>query len=117
MPLSRDPSLPEGLSDLGELIDQEQQRDRALGKLEEEARIHCKKLAPLVFNRLSRLIDHDLLFTLEQDLVLPKIQEVSRETLYRTSPRLPRDATSTWIVEILTEEVWIEISRRRPTIN
>jgi hypothetical protein len=113
--LPRDPTLPDGLTDLIELIEQQQQSDQALQGIEADLTSYGKKLAPIVFGRLYRRIDHDLLFTTEFDLVLPKIREVCHEVLYETSPKLPRDdRTSSWMVNIMTREAWVYICSRRP---
>jgi len=109
MPSKRDYSLPDGVGDLIDAITIRQQTEKALGEIEEEVLELGRKLAPIIFVQLRTRIDHDLLFTTETELVLPKIQEVTREVLLKSSP-----SKSEWMVDTISQQVVSFISFCRP---
>jgi len=109
MPSSRDASLPEGVGDLIDAIAIRQQTERALGEIEEEVTVLGRKLAPIIFVQLRTRIDHDLLFTTETELVLPKIREVTREVLLNSSR-----SDSEWMIDTISQQVVRFISYCRP---
>ena len=111
---SRDSSLPGGMSDLIDLINLDKQTDQAFEKIRADVRAYCRNLAPTVFETLAQQIDHDLLYTEEGDLILPKLREVASGALRgaRVSP-VYRPA-SPWVTDILVQELWRLICLRRP---
>jgi hypothetical protein len=77
-------------------------------------RLFCRKLAPKVLDTLAQQIDHDLLYTEDGNLLLPKLREAAGQALSGGSPELSREYGSWWATDILVQEVWRLICLRRP---
>jgi hypothetical protein len=109
MPESREANLPDGMSDLLEFYQQNQKREVALSTLKGHLRSSCRRLAPLVFDKLLHEIDRDLLFAEDKELVLPKIREAACEVLNRALGDSSHDSTTNIMVEMLVEQTWLVI--------
>jgi hypothetical protein len=101
----RDPILPAGFKDLLELVESQEQTERVVDEIEDEVVLYGRKVAPLIFARLYRTIDHDLLFTAETDLVMPDIKKVTTQVLKEAGPATGRDRLSPWMVDIISREI------------
>jgi hypothetical protein len=111
---SRDYSLPGGMKNLIDLVEQKQQNEQAYQKSRADVRTFCRDLAPVVFNSLAQQIDPDLLYTEERDLIMPKLQEVARRGLRDYLITLTCDSASSGVVDILAHELWLLICLKRP---
>ena len=125
----RDYSLPHGLKELADFFEQQKQTDQAMEHLDEALRNTCRALMTGLLEKLGRSVDQDLLFTDEEELIRPKIREVACDFLAETCAGLPDEArvfaieilvradlaieSKSRMIEILTEEAWLEILRRR----
>jgi hypothetical protein len=117
----RDYSLPKGMSDLGEFVQYQQAQNTSeynsffFGSTTLRLRgWECGA----IFNKLSRRIDQDLLFTEYEELLLPRMLEVVVEQLNfvfgELNLEVPADLKDRMIKAMLTS-VSMEISRHRPT--
>ena len=112
---ARDPVLPGGLGDLLELVQSEEQNDIAFEKIAKEATEFGRRLAPFIFERLLREIDHDLLFTPLHDLVLPKIKAATLQALCECEPQTTKENISPWLVDVVSREVQLHLAEHRPS--
>jgi hypothetical protein len=109
-----EPALLKEFKDLLELVESQEQTDQAITQMEGEIVSYGRLIAPLIFARLYRTIDHDLLFTSETDLVMPDIKKISAKVLNEAGPEMGRSRLSPWMVDVISREVREYISQRGP---
>jgi hypothetical protein len=110
----RHPILPNNFKDLVELVRSEQQTNEALARAEQDIAVQGKKMAPLIFARLYRKIDHDLLFCSESALVMPDIRATVATLLKEMTPDMSPGELDSWIVDIVSREARDYILKRKP---
>jgi len=101
MPETRESTLPSGMSDLVEMINQ---RDREIASKRLArfgSRIACHKLAVHLLPQLARTIDHDLLFTDQPELVMPLLREAAWEAV----KPIANDETKEEMVDMVANEI------------
>ena len=100
----REPILPDGISDLFDLVQRKEEAER---KLRHMISIACRWLVPILLEKLSIKIDYDLICAEDKDLVLPLIREAAVEELQRITGELSHDAIASRMLDFLTEETWL----------
>jgi hypothetical protein len=110
----RDPTLPDDFKDLLDLVESEQRTSEALERAEQDISLQGQKLAPVIFARLLRTIDHDLLFCEDSALVMPDIRTAVADVLNALTPGMGSGKLDAWMVDIVSREVRNYILKRRP---
>jgi hypothetical protein len=106
MPEPRQPILPDGISDLYDLVQRQEEAERELKNRMSTA---CRWLVPLLIEKLSIKIDYDSIGIEERDLVLPLIREAAVEEFQRITSDLCHDRITFRMLDFLTEETWREM--------
>jgi hypothetical protein len=110
---SRGPVLPDGMKELAQIFELQKQTDSALKNIAIDIAAQGRRLAPVIFARLRRAIDEDLLFSDQAELVMPEITAMSAKVLRELSPNAPATRLDSWMVEIVSREVYAYI-RKQP---
>jgi hypothetical protein len=100
----REPILPDGISDLYDLVQRKEEAER---KLRQTTSIACRWLVPILIEKLAVKIDYDLISAEDKDLVQPLIRETAVEELQRITGELSHDAIASRMLDFLTEETWL----------
>jgi hypothetical protein len=123
---SRDHSLPQGFSVIGEFL-----QYKASLRIYEQYPEECERLQFILkqkgwktpsqlYDLLAQRIDHDLLFTKEETLILPKLRELALEECERVIPSLLEGnlevtgETKDQLVKFLTNMLRRDVRHRRP---
>jgi hypothetical protein len=101
MPESRESTLPSGMSDLVEMINQRDRESASKRLTRFGFRIACHKLAVCLLPQLARTIDHDLLFTDQPELVMRLLREAAREAV----KPIANDQTEEEMVDMVANEI------------
>lgn len=100
----REPILPDGISDLYDLVQRKEEAER---KLRQTTSIACRWLVPILIEKLAVKIDYDSISAEDKDLVQPLIRETAVEELQRITGELSHDAIASRMLDFLTEETWL----------
>ncbi len=111
--IPNDAGLPEKFKNLLDVVEHQQQFESTIQQLEAELVTFAHTIAPVIFLQLRRMIDRDLLFTTETDLVMPEIKRATAKMLDEFSPENPRINQSSWTVDVISREVRIYILGKR----
>jgi len=106
MPDTREPILPDGLGDLLDLVKQKEGDER---RLISAMRMVCYCLVPILVEKLAPKIDRDLFCAEGKELVLPLIREAAGQELRQYA--ISCKSTGSRMLEILTEETWLEMAQ------
>lgn len=101
------------MSDLLDLIRQKQKKDKETNELKVEVESACYRLAPVLYKKLLREVDRDLICTEEKELLFPRIHEAACEVLQDAYGESSQDEIVSMMIERLSETVWQMMVLRR----